>query len=166
MSLRERLTRGSDDLDTPAEAVDALIPFLPQHPEMHYWHICEPAPGREVLARHLGKKGYGVTIPVAFGWDFLKTPWDYSEYSAIITNPPFSKKAQFIARCMEIGKPWALLLPVTTLGVRACQKNLHDAEIIFLPKRIDFTGKKAPWFAVMWVTWSLGIGKQLNFVEG
>ena len=154
MSLLPRLTRGSDNLDTPLEAVRHLWPYLPLN-----CLVWECAPGNGVMVKHLKNCGFRVIDEKR---DFLTVlPFDCD---VIMTNPPFSKKAQFIARCMEIGKPWALLLPVTTLGVRACQKNLHNAEIVFLPKRIDFTGKKAPWFAVAWFTWGLNIGRQMTFL--
>ena len=155
MSLLKRLTRGSDDLDTPEAALLPLLPYLPKQ-------VWEPCPGRGVLTRTLAE--HDVFVIETFG-DFLVTPWPRVVCDAVVTNPPFSLKAKFIARCVELGRPWALLLPVTTLGVRACQRHLHDAEIIFLPKRIDFTGGRAPWFAVCWITFGLRIGKQLNFVE-
>ena len=155
MSLLKRLTRGSDNLDTPEEALIPLLQYLPKQ-------VWEPCPGRGVLTHALIRHNICV---IETPTDFMVREWPNIMCEAIVTNPPFSLKAKFIARCAELGRPWALLLPVTTLGVRACQRHLHDAEIIFLPKRIDFTGKKAPWFAVCWVTWGLGIGKQLNFVE-
>jgi len=142
-------------MDTPRDAAVPLIPYLPKQ-------VWEPCPGRHALTRALTELG-GICVIETYG-DFLVTEWPNVMCGAIVTNPPFSLKAKFIARCSEIGRPWALLLPVTTLGVHACQRHLRDAEIVFLPKRIDFTGKKAPWFAVAWFTWGLGIGKQLNFL--
>jgi len=157
--MLRRLTRGSDNLDTPEAALIPLLPYL-----SHKWIIWECAPGNFKLVDSLEKYDYSVASSKNI--DFLSNKGVGEAYDAIVTNPPFSKKAQFIARCMEIGKPWALLLPVTTLGSRKCQVNLHNAEVIFLPKRIDFTGKKAPWFAVAWFTWGLDIGKQMTFLEG
>ena len=36
------------------------------------------------------------------------------QFDCIITNPPFSLKQEFLQRCYELGKPFALLLPLTT----------------------------------------------------
>jgi len=160
MSLLPRLTRGSNDLTTPEEALLPILPYLPHR-------VWECAPGKWPewrMVRELEASGRYV---LAYdNHDFLQDePPDLDTFCAIVTNPPFSTKTQFMARCAEIGKPWALLLPVTALGVYKCQRYLHDAEILFLPKRIDFTGKKAPWFAVAWFTWGLGIGRQITFVE-
>ena len=162
MSLLPRVragSRGSNDLDTPEEAVRYLLPYLPP-PLLSIW---EPCPGNHAMTRALEKVSGLDVVETTF--DFLSSFILENGYDVIVTNPPFSKKAQFIERCVQIGKPWALLLPVTTLGVRRCQINLKDTEILFPPKRIDFTGKKAPWFAVMWVTQGLQIGRQMTFVD-
>ena len=33
-------------------------------------------------------------------------------YDGVITNPPYSKKDQFLEHCYSLGKPFALLLPL------------------------------------------------------
>lgn len=42
--------------------------------------------------------------------DFLSST-DF-DYDFIITNPPFSLKKEFLLKCIDIGKPFALLLPM------------------------------------------------------
>jgi len=148
-----RAKRGPyDELWTPNEALDYLVPYI-QYP----YHIWEPCPGNGAIVRYFGESN-----TVATETDFFDTDWP-NHADMIVTNPPFSKKVDWIRRCCVLGRPFALLLPVTTLGVRAAQEYLSDAEIVFLPRRIDFTGKKAPWFAVAWFTKGLNIGKQINF---
>lgn len=73
-------------------------------------------------------------------------------YDGIITNPPYSIKDKFIERCYEIGKPFALLLPVSALqGIkRGAMFNKYGIELLVLNKRIDFTGKGSPHFGVAW----------------
>ncbi len=83
----------------------------------------------------------------------------------MVTNPPFSLKAKWLERANNLGKPYAILLPVTTLGARNCQLQLDGADVLFLPRRIDFTGGNSPWFAVAWFTKGLGLPNQINFVE-
>ena len=135
-----------DEISTPNGVVDYLFPYLDKD-----WIIYEPCPGEGKLIRWLEEAGYFVSS-LSGGTQ------------AIVTNPPFSNKAYWLEMCVTQHKPWALLLPVTTLGVRKCQPFLEDVEILFLPKRVDFTGKGAPWFAVAWFTQGLNMGKQLNFV--
>lgn len=45
--------------------------------------------------------------------DFLTR--DY-EFDYLISNPPYSIKDKIIERCIDLGKPSVLLLPIDTLG--------------------------------------------------
>lgn len=151
----EFMKRGPfDKIDTPAVALDPLLPYLPKE-----WTLWEIAPGAGALKELLKSEGYSV-ISHRYPFPSFQGP---PIHDAIVTNPPFSKKAQFLKHVEANGKPWALLLPVTTLGVGRCQPYLEGCEILFFPKRIDFTGGGAPWFAVAWFTKGLKIGTQLNF---
>lgn len=40
----------------------------------------------------------------------------------------------------------------------------HGIQIVFPKKRIDFNGKKAPWFYCAWFTHGLNLPKELNFI--
>ncbi len=157
LPLQKYIERGPfDDLNTPVEALQYLLPYLPYRGIV--WEAC-PGPG--ILVGHLKSAGYQV---VDWTGDFLLDDpperWDL-----MITNPPYSKKHLFLKRCSELNKPYAILLPVTSLGVKRCQQYLTDCGVVFLPKRIDFTGKKAPWFAVCWIVKGLGIDGRLTFAE-
>ncbi|KKL82515.1 hypothetical protein LCGC14_1983960 [marine sediment metagenome] len=151
----EFMKRGPfDEIPTPFEALAPLLPHLPRH-----WTLWEVAPGSGMLTQWLVGEGYKVQIVPELFPSFNTAP----EHDAIVTNPPFSKKVQFLKHVEANGKPWALLLPVTTFGVGSAQPYLEGAEVLFFKKRIDFTGKGAPWFAVAWFTKGLNIGKQLVF---
>ena len=73
-------------------------------------------------------------------------------YDCIITNPPYSLKNEFLRRAYEIGKPFAFLLPLTTLETRKRFEMFkrYGISVIIIPERVDFTGKGNPWFAVSW----------------
>lgn len=45
--------------------------------------------------------------------DFLTKNY---EFDYLITNPPYSIKDKIIERCIDLGKPSVLLLPIDTLG--------------------------------------------------
>jgi len=156
LPLKNYSKRGPyDELSTPGTALKYLVQFVPK--DLIVW---EPCPGKLRLVAHLINNGYFVR------WrDLDALKWEPIRWDIAITNPPFSKKHLFLERFDGLKKPYALLLPVTTLGVKRCQPYLKESEIIFLPKRIDFTGKKAPWFAVAWFTKGLNIGKQMIFME-
>ena len=139
-----------DELWTPKEALTPLLPHIMHMQSKYAW---ECAVGSGALVSLLANENFKI---FARRIDFLKEE-PTAPYDWIITNPPYSLKAQFLKRANELGKPWAMLLPVTTLGARICQKELEDVQVVLMPKRIDFTGKKAPWFAVAWFCMGLNI---------
>ena len=149
--LRRKQNRGTDNLATPAEALIPLLKYLPKN-------IWECATGEGKLADELERHGHKVFR----GYDFFI---DNFPAEAIVTNPPFSLKTKFLERAYELEIPFAFLLPITALEGATRQKLYREngIDIIFLPKRIDFTGKKAPWFAVAWFVHKLKVPNSLNF---
>lgn len=163
--MKPPLKKGmSNDFQTPPEALSPLLPYLKKE-----WVIWECAEGEGNLVKGLEDKGFSVVgTDIEIGSDFLRDPI-INGFNCIITNPPYSLKQQFLERCYEIGKPFALLLPLTTLETKKRQNlfNEYGIEIIFFPKRINFktpSGKgSGSWFATAWFTWGLNIGKELTF---
>lgn len=85
------------------------------------------------------------------GKDFFDCDTD-DVYDGIITNPPYSKKDQFIEHCYSLEKPFALLLPVAAFQgqKRGRMFSEYGISALVLNRRLDFTGKKAPTFGVAW----------------
>lgn len=154
--LARKQLRGTDNLATPIEALRPLLPYLPQN-------IWECAEGDGQLAKLLKAEGKEV---YATSTDFL-TSYPPKRIEAIVTNPPYSIKTKFLERAYETGLPFAFLMPITALeGIRRQELySRHGLQVLFLPKRIDFTGKKAPWFAVAWFTWKLNLPKDMVFTD-
>jgi len=152
-ALLDRMSaHGSDDLATPLYAAKTISPYL-------RGVLWEPMPGEGVLVGHLRSLGHTV-IPGVEDF-FIATPPTGAE--CVVSNPPFSKKAKVLARCRELGLPWAMLLPVSALGSHACQKSLDGAEIVALKKRVNYTNGSGCWFSSAWFTWGLGLPTQLVF---
>jgi len=154
----------SDDFQTPYWVIEYLVPYLKKE-----WIIWECAMGKGNLVRALEQRGFKVIgTDIKDGYDFLK--WTPKRFDCIVTNPPYSLKNEFLERCYELGKPFALLLPLTALETERRQRlfKKYGVEIIVLPKRVNFetpSGKgSGSWFPVGWFTNWLGIGKQLIFV--
>jgi hypothetical protein len=161
-----------DNFQTPASALDPLLPYLKKD-----WTIWEPACGKGNLVGSLiHDHGYTcIGTDLIAGADFL-TYRPFSPFDCILTNPPFSKKHQFLARCYELGKPFALLLPATVFDSHERRRLFHErgVEIVFPNSRINFEtpnhdarlrdGKKSSaWFYSIWVTWGLNLPSQLVF---
>lgn len=150
--------KASDFYPTPPEVTWALLEFL-NLPK--YTAIWEPACGDGRMVKVMRDYGYCVTATdIETGTDFLAAP--AAECDWIITNPPFSVADKFIARCIEIGKPFAMLLKSqywhakSRLGLfRACPPSF----VCPLTWRPDFTpgkiGKGSPLMDVIWVVWDM-----------
>lgn len=155
----------SNDFQTPPSALRPLLPFLSKH-----WVIWECACGKGNLSNALIEHGYEViATDILTGMDFLKD--SIPGANCILTNPPYALKQAFLERAYYLSKPFALLLPLTTLETPKRQSlfKKHGVEIILFDRRINFEtpdGKgSGSWFAVAWFTWGLKIGKELNFVK-
>ena len=70
----------------------------------------------------------------------------------IITNPPYSLKDEFLKKCYEWKKPFALLLPITALEgkVRGEMYRENGIEVLVLDGRVEFMEKSGNWFNTSW----------------
>ena len=156
----------SNDFQTPPEALEPLIPYLNKD-----WTIWECANGKGNLSLELIKRGFEVVSTDILVGDFDFLINKPSQFDCIITNPPFSLKQEFLQRCYELKKPFALLLPLTTFETTKRQNlfKKYGVQIIFFDKRINFetpSGKgSGSWFATAWFTWGLNLPNDLNFVK-
>ena len=160
---------GSNHFQTPGYAIIPLLPFITIG-----WTIWECACGKGNLADAFVNHGFDVLdTDIIYGNDFFKTTPRKYEYDCIVTNPPYSgkNKENFLARCYELGKPFALLMPVDALGGKQRQKMYRrfGLQILMLGGRIDFetpSGKgTGSWFETAWFTHGLNLPSDLNFSE-
>lgn len=164
-----------DNFQTDPAALDYLVRYIPK------WRtIWEPACGNGNLITGFIERGYKniIASDVKGGHDFMS--WrPEQDFNCIVTNPPFSMKEQFMGRCYQLGKPWALLMPITTFDSNKRRQLMasRGIEIILPTRRIKFEtpnhdkrikeGKKpgSAWFYSAWFTWGLNLGKQLTFCD-
>lgn len=161
-SLEE--SRPFDRCQTPDYALDPILPFLRPG-----WRIWEPAAGEGNIARVLRREGWEVEeSDLLTGHNFF-THEPAGAWDAIVTNPPYSVKPQWLERCYQLGRPFALLVPVEMLGTVSAQRPMfaHGVEVMLLDKRVNFKMPEKGYsasgaqFPVMWLTWGLGLGSQL-----
>lgn len=149
-----------DRCETPGYALDPILPFLPDG--VRLW---EPACGSGRIVRRLRHLGYRV-----IGSDLMQEnpgknffTWEPpGGFDCIITNPPYSIKPQWIRRCYQLGRPFALLVPVETIGSGEVQKMMEErgGEILLLDKRVNFymplkgDGGSAQ-FPTLWLCWNM-----------
>ena len=153
----------SDEFMTPEYAIKPLLPFLKE--DMIIW---ECAWGGGSLAKHLRKKGFEVIGENVK--DFLNVNTKFY-FDIIVTNPPYSIKDKFLEKAFELGKPFAFLMPLTTLeGLKRGELfRKHGIQLIIPNRRINFitpSGKgSGAWFQTAWFCWKMNLPKDLNFVE-
>ena len=134
-TLKQRVTKpsGLDDYQTPPGALDILYPYLPKS-----WLIWECACGNGNLVSALRSQGYEV-IGTDKEHDFLTSPVPEG-VNCIITNPPYSLKSEFVARCFVLGLPFALLMPLSALEGKERQVFSRQCglQLIIPDKRFHF----------------------------
>lgn len=158
-------SQGFDQCQTPVYALDPLFAYLPK--DKIIW---ESAAGQGNLVTGLRDAGYSVIASdILTGQNFFK--WQPERFDVMITNPPYSIKLLWCERAFQLGKPFALLLPVEILGVGGAQRlfERYGIEIILLDKRVNFQTintsfeKSSAWFPVCWITSGLNIGQQITY---
>lgn len=156
---RNYKVREKDRCQTPPYALGPLFPYIDPS-----WIIWEPACGDGQLIKPLSQHCKAViSTDILDGYDFL----DYQpeRFDAIITNPPYSNPAKFdfIERCYELGKPFALLIPVEALGAVTAQRQFKrfGVQLLLLDKRINFKMPNTGYanggaqFPTFWCCWKM-----------
>lgn len=156
---------------TPKEVTRALMLHLDLPQGLVVW---EPACGTgdmsielekyfsQVISTDINDWGYGDK-----GVDFLTAEPRQCDW--IITNPPFSLSEQFIKKCIELNRPFALLLKSQYWHSKK-RMSLFNAfrpvEVLPLTWRPDFlNGLKggAPTMECLWTVWGTRSAKTTNY---
>lgn len=141
---------------TPGYALDPLLPYLPKR-------LWESASGDGHMVRALESAGHDVYASELQRGENFFTHTPPCEWDAQVTNPPYSSKYFWIERSYMLGKPFALLMPLETLGTWSAQKYFrkYGVEVLLLNKRVNFympnmglSGSGAN-FPVAWFCWQL-----------
>jgi hypothetical protein len=157
--------KGYDACQTPPHAINPLVKYIPENSI-----VWEPAAGEGIMARALNDCGFAVTYSdILVGQNFFE--YEPEIWDCVVTNPPYSGKYDWLKRCYHLGKPFALLLPLETLGAKSGQVFFKEygLELIVLDRRINFKMPDKGWngsgaqFPVAWFTWGFEIGSPMVF---
>lgn len=157
----------SDYYPTPPEVTEALMQFLDLPAGTAIW---ECAAGKNHMVNVMRDHGYRVIASdIETGYDFMETPLVDCDW--IITNPPFSLSEQFISKCIEHRKPFALLLKSHYWHARRRLNLFMDhppAYILPLTWRPDFffkaRGGGSPMLDVMWCVWNTEKAESTKYI--
>ena len=131
---------------TPKYAVDIILPYISKDKT-----IWAPFSRNEHnYADYLRNKGYKVInthfdADKKIGSDFLTYIPNF-EFDIILDNPPFKNKTKFVERAISFNKPFALFLPINSLGDNGIPtlfiKNKLELQILIPNKRTEFENQK------------------------
>lgn len=155
----------NDELYTPDYAINPLLKYLPNK-KLKIWECTDF--GESNITKVLVGGGYEIVSTHKKDFDFLTDKPNF-DFDMIITNPPYSLKDEFIKKCYEYGKPFCLLLPITSLeGIeRGKMYRENGLEVLVFDRRCNFiynNPKKSNWFNTSWFCWKV-LPKQLIFEE-
>jgi hypothetical protein len=156
-----------DRCQTPYYATDIITPYIPAE-----WRVWEPARGKGYMVDRLQQHGLKVVSgDILDGQNFFD--YEPDNWDCLITNPPFSTKYEFLQRCYDLGKPFALLMPFEAFLTKTALAlfKVYGIELVVPDARIDYEMPyegyipgNAP-FASMWFTWGFGLPNQINYAE-
>lgn len=132
--LTAKTDKASDEYYTPTEAVIPIIKYIPK--DAVVWCPFDTKDSRYV--QEIKKAGHKVIYTHIDNGEnfFFYEPED--NYDVIISNPPFSCKDDVLKRLCELGKPFAMLLPLPTLQGQSRFDYLIDTEVLIFDRRINF----------------------------
>ncbi len=152
-----------DNCYTPPHALLPITHHLLRGPKQEIW---ESAPGELFMVEAICNQLPGVVVTYG-DKDFFT--WQPDRWSMQITNPPYSRKFEWLRRSYALGKPFALLLPVESIGAKQGNTLIAEfgAEFILFTKRINFHMPNKGYegsaqFPVLWWTYGLNLGKQIK----
>lgn len=156
-TLIDYAKRGAfDELYTPMYAVEPITDAIFSATDV-IW--CPFDTSESNIVKFFKERGYKVIHShISEGKDFFQYEPD-EHYDIIISNPPYSIKDQVLERCYQLGKPFALLLPITALegSRRGKLFKSKGIDLLVLDKRVDFNGKGKCWFNTSWFCWRTAI---------
>lgn len=154
----------NDEMYTPDYVILPLLKYL--NKDMLIWECTDF--GNSNITKVLKENGFKVVATGKEDIDFLEEEANF-DFDMIITNPPYSLKDEFIKKCYDYGKPFCLLLPITSLEGRKRGKMYREngLEVLVFDRRCNFIYEKNEqnnWFNTSWFCWKV-LPRELIFEE-
>lgn len=116
---------GGDEQYTPAKTVELLLPYIQHLKGKIIWLPFDREDSQFVKV--LSNNGFNVVYShIDYGQDFFN--YEPERWDVIISNPPYTNKRRYWERCLDLGKPFALLLPVNILSDSVINVSLRERE--------------------------------------
>lgn len=161
LSLEDDPLRDDELYETPPKVVEPINHILC---ELTDRVMLDPCSGNGMMSNYLVSQGYNVTRRDLFhmetNHDFLTDPIP-ENIGFIICHPPLQREQQFLERCHELKKPFALLVSHDSLKNERIQELLYKegGSIHFLvgPQSFIFENEEKVMGHFAWI-----LGKSMN----
>ena len=129
-------TASGDEVFTPFYAVEPLLKYIPKDKTI-WCPFDEEWSAYYQMFTEYGYKVIRSSLPE--GQDFFEYEPE-ERYDIIISNPPFSKKDDILKRLDELGKPFAVLLPVNSIQGNSRYQNCfkNGIQLLCFNYRVDY----------------------------
>lgn len=116
---------GGDEQYTPIKTVEILLPYIQHLKDKIIW--CPFDREDSQFVKILTNNGFDVVYShIDYGQDFFK--YEPKQWDVIISNPPYHNKRAFWERCLDLKKPFTLLLPVNILSDSIINATMRERE--------------------------------------
>lgn len=125
-----RTSKGkNDECYTERYAVEPLLEFMQPYKDKIIW--CPFDDENSEFVKVFRENGYQVVYShINNGQDYYK--YEPGKWDVMISNPPFSRKADIFRRALSFGKPFALLMTITWLNDATPANVFQDKELQIL----------------------------------
>lgn len=125
----------NDEQYTPYYAVDPIIKYIPKGTKV--WTPFDREWSAFYQTFKNSKDHTVIRSDISDGQDFFT--YAPANYDCIVSNPPFTQKNKVLKRLYELGKPFAVLLPLNSLqGVDRYNYFKQGIQLLAFDKRIAF----------------------------
>jgi len=153
-----------NDYNTPLEAWELLLNQM-RNTRVTFWL---PFFNDGSIKKNL-EKNLNVNI-IHQRRDFFE--YEPKKYDVIADNPSFFQKQKVFRRCLDLGRPFALLVPMETIERKYFSemfKNDKRLQVIIPNKRYEFESQypdssgKIP-FKTVWICWKMDLKSKNNLI--
>ena len=130
---------GGDEQYTPKYGVEVLLLHIQHLKDKIIW--CPFDREDSQFVKVLKENGFKVVYShLDYGQDFLN--YEPERWDIIISNPPYKNKRVYWERCLDLKKPFALLLPLNILSDSVINSTMRgrerDFQLLIPSRRMRF----------------------------
>ena len=144
-----------DDYETGSDILESLTPYLEPNKIIYDPFYCNGT-----VIEEWKKLGFDCINEKKDAFDR-----EHPEFDILISNIPFTKKKECVELAFNLGKPFALLMPIDALGSKWIGKYFDKLQYIIPCGRYNFLKNgaktKGCWFDTMWLCYGLNLDKNI-----